>query len=144
MRIAIALLFLALPARASRYTPTQSGADGNLGQGHAGWHDAFYKRLLRPDTKTSCCNLTDCRPTSGRMVEGHYEVKVNGAWVSAALKQDYSGYCGWRYHVCAPINFKGSSEELYCVVLTPERLDASPVLAAHPPIPPRMRHGNPR
>jgi len=25
---------------------------------------------------------SDCRPTSGRQVEGHYEVKVNGAWVS--------------------------------------------------------------
>jgi hypothetical protein len=24
----------------------------------------------------------DCRPTSGRSVEGHYEVKVNGAWIS--------------------------------------------------------------
>src|SRR5262249_6681848 len=33
-------------------------------------------------TKSPCCNLTDCRPTSGRQVDGHYEVKVNGAWVS--------------------------------------------------------------
>ena len=53
--------------------------EGFVGSGHAKWHDTFYNKLLRPDTKTSCCNMTDCRPTSGRMVEGHYEIKVNGA-----------------------------------------------------------------
>ena len=122
MRIAIALLFLlALPARADDTHQHNQGADGNLGQGHAGWHDAFYKRLLRPDTKTSCCNLTDCRPTSGRMVEGHYEVKVNGAWVSVPQSKIIpTAAPDGGYHVCAPINFKGSSEELYCVVLAPE------------------------
>src|SRR5215471_12213888 len=46
------------------------------------WHHGFYQTLERPDTKSPCCNLTDCRPTSGRQVDGHYEVKVNGAWVS--------------------------------------------------------------
>jgi hypothetical protein len=56
--------------------------DGYLGQDHEKWHRAFYQSLLRPDNKEPCCNLTDCRPTSGRQVAGHYEVKVNGAWVS--------------------------------------------------------------
>ncbi len=123
MRIAFALLFLlALPARADdTHHHHDSGADGNLGQGHAAWHDAFYKKLLRPDTKTSCCNMTDCRPTSGRMVDGHYEVKVNGAWIS--VPQDKilpTSAPDGGYHVCAPINFRGTSEELYCVVLAPE------------------------
>ena len=56
--------------------------EGYLGQDHDKWHHSFYQTLERPDTKSPCCNLTDCRPTSGRQVDGHYEVKVNGAWVS--------------------------------------------------------------
>jgi hypothetical protein len=84
VRIAFAiLLLLAMPARGQdAHQHHDHVSDGHLGQGHAAWHDAFYKKLIRPDTKTSCCNLTDCRPTSGRMIDGHYEVKVNGAWVS--------------------------------------------------------------
>ena len=56
--------------------------EGYLGHDHDKWHRGFYQTLERPDTKSPCCNLTDCRPTSGRQVDGHYEVKVNGAWVS--------------------------------------------------------------
>jgi len=125
VRIIIALIvLLALPAWAEdshQHHAQNDGHDGHLGQGHAAWHDAFYKKLLRPDTKTSCCNLTDCRPTSGRMVDGHYEVKVNGAWVS--VPQDKiipTSAPDGGYHVCAPINFKGTADELYCVVLAPE------------------------
>ena len=44
--------------------------------GPPGCHDAGKLEA------SPCCNLTDCRPTSGRQVDGHYEVKVNGAWVS--------------------------------------------------------------
>ncbi len=54
----------------------------HVGYSHDEWHQGFYNALQRPDGKGSCCNLTDCRPTSGRSVEGHYEVKVNGAWIS--------------------------------------------------------------
>jgi hypothetical protein len=53
-----------------------------FGHDHEKWHRGF-KALERPDTKGSCCNLTDCRPTAGRQVDGHYEVKVNGAWQPA-------------------------------------------------------------
>jgi hypothetical protein len=56
--------------------------EGYLGSDHDKWHQSFYSMLQRPDGKGSCCNLTDCRPTSGRTVDGHYEVKVNGAWTS--------------------------------------------------------------
>ncbi|MGZ3410855.1 MAG: hypothetical protein ACXWKC_02450 [Xanthobacteraceae bacterium] len=95
--------------------------DGHLGHGHAQWHDAFYKQLIRPDTKTSCCNLTDCRPTSGRAVDGHYEVKVNGAWISVPMSKIIpTSAPDGGYHVCAPINFKGTPDELYCVILAPE------------------------
>jgi hypothetical protein len=123
VRIAFAiLLLLAMPARGQdAHQHHDHVSDGHLGQGHAAWHDAFYKKLIRPDTKTSCCNLTDCRPTSGRMIDGHYEVKVNGAWVSVPQSKILSTSApDGGYHVCAPINFRGTSDELYCVVLAPE------------------------
>src|SRR5262249_57982022 len=53
--------------------------EGYLGHDHDKWHHGFYKTLERPDTKSPCCNLTDCRPTSRRQVDGHYEVRENGA-----------------------------------------------------------------
>jgi hypothetical protein len=95
--------------------------EGQIGHGHSQWHDAFYKKLLRPDTKTSCCNLTDCRPTSGRVSAGHYEVKVNGAWVSVPQEKIIpTSAPDGGYHVCAPINFSGQPNELYCVIVAPE------------------------
>ena len=95
--------------------------EGFVGSGHSKWHDTFYKKLLRPDTKTSCCNNTDCRPTAGRMIEGHYEVKVNGAWVSVPQEKILPTVApDGGYHVCAPLYFKGTPGELYCVVVAPE------------------------
>src|SRR5262249_35073747 len=81
--------------------------EGSFGHDHDKWHHGFYQTLERPDTKSPCCNLTDCRPTSGRQVDGHYEVKVNGAWVSVPsaqiLKQSEPDL---RFHVCAPFKFE--------------------------------------
>ena len=113
MRAIFALFaLLAVPAQAQ---------DGQIGNGHDKWHETFYKQLLRPDTKTSCCNMTDCRPTSGRAVEGHYEVKVNGAWVSVPINKIIpTSAPDGGYHVCAPLNFRGAPEELYCVIVAPE------------------------
>lgn len=95
--------------------------DGQFGEGHGKWHSGFYHTLVRPDTKTSCCNLTDCRPTSGRQVDDHYEVKVNGAWISVPtskiLKQSAPDL---GFHVCAPFKFDGQPDHLYCVVIPPE------------------------
>ena len=95
--------------------------EGYLGEGHDKWHRSFYQDLQRPDTKAPCCNLTDCRPTSGRQVDDHYEVKVNGAWVSVPpdkiLKQPAPDL---GFHVCAPFKFDGQPSHLYCVVVPPE------------------------
>jgi hypothetical protein len=97
------------------------GQEGYLGHDHDKWHRGFYQTLERPDTKSPCCNLTDCRPTSGRQVDGHYEVKVNGAWVSVPpakiLKQSAPDL---GFHVCAPFKFNGQPNHLYCVVVPPE------------------------
>jgi hypothetical protein len=95
--------------------------EGHLGSGHEKWHQSFYNTLQRPDGKGSCCNLTDCRPTSGRSVNGHYEIKVNGIWISVPqTKIIRRSAPDGGYHVCAPYNFKGHPEDLYCVILAPE------------------------
>ena len=114
MRCHFAILLFAL-------TFSAHAQEGHLGSGHDKWHQSFYKTLQRPDGKGSCCNLIDCRPTSGRTIEGHYEVKVNGAWISVPqTKIIRRSAPDGGYHVCAPYNFKGHPEELYCVVLAPE------------------------
>jgi hypothetical protein len=108
----LALLLLTLPALAQ---------EGNLGHGHDEWHEGFYNGLVTPVTKVSCCSLSDCRPTSGRAVGDHYEVKVNGSWIrvlaSKVLKVTAPD---WGFHVCAPKIFDGNPEHVYCVVLPPE------------------------
>jgi hypothetical protein len=116
MRPRFAVLLFALTF--SAYAQAQ---EGHLGAGHDKWHQSFYNALQRPDGKGSCCNLTDCRPTSGRTVDDHYEVKVNGAWISVPPKKIiHRSAPDGGYHVCAPYNFKGNPEELYCVIVAPE------------------------
>jgi len=52
---------------------------------------------------------------------GHYEIKVNGAWVSVpANKIVKESAPDMGFHVCAPFKFDGKPENLYCVVLPPE------------------------
>jgi len=113
MKLGLVLAVLSSPAAVAQ--------EGYLGHDHNKWHQCFYRTLERPDTKTPCCNLTDCRPTSGRQVDGHYEVKVNGAWVSVLpskiLKQSAPDL---GFHVCAPFKFDGHPDHLYCVVVPPE------------------------
>jgi hypothetical protein len=95
--------------------------EGYIGHDHHKWHQDFYQRLVRPDTRVSCCSLSDCRPTSGRVVGDHYEVKVNGAWVAVPPDKIVKRSApDMGFHVCAPHNFSGKPEHLYCVVLPPE------------------------
>ena len=55
--------------------------EGYHGHGHGQWHAQFYSGLMRPDTKTPCCNLPDCRPTEIRSTNDHYEIKKDGRWI---------------------------------------------------------------
>jgi hypothetical protein len=95
--------------------------EGHHGHGHAQWHEKFYNKLMRKDTKTSCCNLADCRPTLSRMIGDHYEVLVDGEWVAAPqdVIQNVAAPDGGT-HVCAPKQFGTNKGKLYCVVLPPE------------------------
>lgn len=102
--------------------PTLSfGQEGRHGVGHESWHESFYSTLMRKDTKTSCCNLSDCRPTQSRMVDDHYEVKVDGAWLRVPKEaiQNASAPDGGA-HVCAPAQVGAAKGKIYCVVLPPE------------------------
>lgn len=96
--------------------------EGLAGQGHDRWHGSFYMQLQRPDNGGSCCNLTDCRPTSGRAVDDHYEVKVNGIWITvlpSKIVRKVAPDLG--FHVCAPIyNFGYKPSDIYCVIVPPE------------------------
>jgi hypothetical protein len=95
--------------------------DGHHGVGHDSWHESFYSKLIRKDTKTSCCNLSDCRPTQSRMVDDHYEVKVDGDWLPVPKEaiQNVSAPDGGA-HVCAPTQVGRNKGTIYCVVLPPE------------------------
>jgi hypothetical protein len=102
--------------------PTMSfGQEGHHGAGHDSWHESFYSTLIRKDTKTSCCNLSDCRPTQSRMVDDHYEVKVDGAWLKVPKEaiQNVAAPDGGT-HVCAPAQVGAGKGKIYCVVLPPE------------------------
>jgi hypothetical protein len=55
-----------LAALLSAATPTKAAEPGDHGYRHEEWHAEFYSKLMRPDTKGSCCNLADCRPTEIR------------------------------------------------------------------------------
>ena len=95
--------------------------EGQLGVGHDTWHHSFYSKLIRKDTKTSCCDLSDCRPTVSRMVGDHYEVKVDGAWLTVPKDtiQNVLAPDGGA-HVCAPKQTGAYKGTIYCVVLPPE------------------------
>src|SRR5215831_13246073 len=82
---------------------------------------AFTKRSNAPIPRARAAILPIVAPPQGDRSHGHYEVKVNGAWVSVPsgkiLKQSPPDL---GFHVCAPFKFDGQPEHLYCVVVPPE------------------------
>ena len=110
----ILLLAIASSAKSQEY-------NGNHGEGHDQWHGDFYQGLVTPTTKVSCCNLADCRPTEGREAGGHYEVMIDKKWVRVLSDKIVKKSApDGGFHVCAPLNFSGKPEHVYCVILAPE------------------------
>jgi hypothetical protein len=94
---------------------------GSYGADHDNWHQNFYSKLKRNDGKGSCCNLMDCRPTQSRMVDDHYEVKVDGEWVRVPVETINNVVApDGGAHVCAPRQEGRNKGVLYCVILPPE------------------------
>ena len=95
--------------------------DGSYGVGHGNWHQGFYSKLQRNDGKGSCCNLLDCRPTQSRMIDDHYEVKVDGEWVRVPVDTINNVVApDGGAHVCAPRQEGRNKGVLYCVILPSE------------------------
>jgi hypothetical protein len=99
------------------------GFQGKHGVGHERWHEQFYSKLMRKDTRTSCCNLSDCVPTQARSVDDHYEVLVDGEWtrVPQNVIQNVTAP-DQGAHVCFPKQPSSYYPKgtLFCVVLPPE------------------------
>ena len=111
MLLAATLLAGAAPARAEQ---------GEHGAGHDAWHAEFYSKLMRPDTKTSCCNLADCRPTEIRSVEDHYEVKKDGRWIRVpADKIVKVAPPDGGAHICAPPTSSKvwGPDDVFCIIM---------------------------
>ena len=91
--------------------------EGYFEVGHDKWHHDFYNHLLQKDG-SSCCNHTDCRPTQSRMVGNHYEVKVDGAWVSVPKDKVINVLApDGGAHVCASHTLEDGDATIFCVVL---------------------------
>ena len=115
MRHLLALL-LALSSQTFQSASNSYAQDGLHGKGHVENHD-WYKDLMRPDTKSSCCNNDDCRPTSDRVVNGQLQVLVDGEWTNVPRDKILNRPSpDMGTHVCAPKTNK-KEKTLYCVIL---------------------------
>lgn len=94
--------------------------DGQHGHGHNQWHAEFYSKLMRPDTKTSCCNLADCRPTEIRSAGDHYEVKKDGRWIRVPPDKIVKVAApDGGAHICAPPsqNTAWQPDDVFCIIM---------------------------
>jgi hypothetical protein len=99
----------------------QDAGTGDHGIGHDLWHEDFYSTLRRNDGGGPCCSMMDCRPTQSRKVNGSYEVKVDGAWISVPQDKINNVIApDSGAHVCAPEQVGSHKGELFCVILPPE------------------------
>jgi hypothetical protein len=93
---------------------------GHHGAGHAQWHESFYKNLTIPGSKTSCCNLADCRPTEIRSNGDHYEIKKDGRWIRVQQEKIVKVTApDGGAHICAPESYGGRFEPdyVFCIVM---------------------------
>ena len=93
---------------------------GQHGNGHAQWHESFYKKLQIPGSKTSCCNLTDCRPTQIRTNGDHYEIMKDGRWIRVDPGKIVKVTApDGGAHICAPdtTNVRFDPDYVFCIVM---------------------------
>jgi hypothetical protein len=93
--------------------------EGMHGDGHGRWHE-FYATLKTP-FGISCCRDQDCRPTQSRRVGDHYEVKVDGSWMSVSRDVIIDVIApGGGAHVCAVASNDTIVDVPICVILPPD------------------------
>src|SRR5262245_25508861 len=126
-----AFMRLLLLAASSALFPLSARADdahpnGQHGHGHAQWHDGFYKNLTVPGSKTSCCNLADCRPTQIRTNGDHYEIMKDGRWIKVDPEKIVKTEApDGGAHICAPDvhDMRPATRDpdmVYCIVMPSE------------------------
>jgi hypothetical protein len=71
MRHVISGMILLLAGQAHAAPPPD--ADPNL----APW----FNSLRLPQSAVSCCSMADCQTAQSRLVDGHYEVFIEGNWI---------------------------------------------------------------
>ena len=94
--------------------------DGRHGHGHAQWHDGFYQKLMVPGTKTSCCNLADCRPTQIRAHGDHYEIMKDGRWIRVDPSKIVKTLApDGGAHICAPETYgaRFDPDYVFCIIM---------------------------
>jgi hypothetical protein len=97
--------------------------EGYHGHDHDRWHAEFYSKLMRPDTKTSCCNLADCRPTEIRSRDDHYEVKKDDRWIRVPTDKIVKVVApDGGAHICAPPSESTSwdPDYVFCIIMPME------------------------
>jgi hypothetical protein len=109
----IGLLFL---------SPRAYAQDGDHGVNHAKNH-SWYRELVRPDAKGSCCSDNDCRPTPARYDprSGNWEAIKDGRWIvipnSKIIGSELSQDIG-EAHICAPPSTQTlyQPDEVFCFI----------------------------
>jgi hypothetical protein len=113
-------LFTLLLVPASATLATGQDHAGYHGQGHARWHETFYKNLKIPGSKTSCCNLADCRPTKIRSNGDHYEIMKDGRWIRVPPDKIVKVTApDGGAHICAPDSYgsRFDPDYVFCIVM---------------------------
>jgi hypothetical protein len=72
--VVVLLLSFGFPLAALGAPPDGADPDSPIGQ--------WFKSLRQPDTGLICCSIADCRPIEYRIAVDHYEVAIDGRWVS--------------------------------------------------------------
>jgi hypothetical protein len=121
----IAVVSLFVPSIAAAQDGHQHHAQGHQVQGHHGrghdkWHEGFYQKLQIPGSKTSCCNLSDCRPTEIRANGDHYEILKDGRWIRVDPGKIVKVTApDGGAHICAPDSAGGrfDPDYVFCIVM---------------------------
>jgi hypothetical protein len=120
IRYAAGLLLLVLTGAgaAGSFAQHDTGQSGRHGDGHAQMHDVYKGWHPPNNSKTSCCNDSDCRPTRAYVdPEGRWRAWNGMRWLvippERILPTDFAG--DGRSHLCEKEEF------IYCFAPGPPR-----------------------
>src|SRR3990167_5952965 len=77
----------------------------------------WFQGLMRPDVGGSCCDISDCKPTNARFVDGHWEAEFEGTMTpipDGKILRDKDSWDG-RAYLCALPGSQGRPS-VFCFV----------------------------